>query len=516
MGSRPLEEVEEQFNFRGKKMKVCVFALLTGLLLTGTVSAVDSEVVRVDPFLKSPALWSVKSYWPGKQEWANGELILRTEKAGDDFLCRAAGIQLKKKVDLAGRRFRITATVYGNGMFRTGFLVALPGDGSRLNVQYAFPEEFSALTEKAQKISYIVELDSLSPVYLTPTVELRGESAEARLKSVRVERVQAPGADMTLLTPLAVVPDNTPAPPRRFRSSAPGAEADVFVFVSADSPAVHFRQPCDEKGELAIRRPDPVNDIVKITAALEGAAANGFAVSIPPAEYEQMSELAKQVPAVDGVKHILYIGDSLNDFDRGYNSVDRLEYFLNLHQPGHFVIHNYSVAGDYITRVEERLRDTESGRYAGIFGRKYDLILIALGNNDCRSLSTTNYTKPLVDLSEARASYERVIALLRKHSDSPIWLFSSSYSNYEQQIQRSEEAVKAGRTGIRFGKQEHLDNYNGMLKSLADGDPDLRYIDICTPMKAAFSPDNYADGVHLSLQGHRLFSGLLLRAFTGK
>ena len=48
---------------------------------------------------------------------------------------------------------------------------------------------------------------------------------------------------------------------------------------------------------------------------------------------------------------VLYLGDSLSDFDRGSNQVDRLQAKLDAVEPRQVSIYNYSIRGDYIDRV---------------------------------------------------------------------------------------------------------------------------------------------------------------------
>ena len=495
--------------------RICLrLSLICAALFLSLTAARGEEMVRFDSFRDNRVGWNTRTYWGGTVGWENKELILRSAPFDGGFRGKICGSPLKPRIDLAGRRFRITVGACGKGELRAGFLITSSADG-KTSVENACPEQFSPMSEQLVKYTFTVDLWGKAPSALAPFVEIRGENAEARLKYVRIDAVQDKDVVMTLLTPLSVVPENSPAPERRFRCSLPNTEICLYRFDQPLTPPDIRIVKSDDQGVVTAGTPHVVNGLVKFTAAIRGAAANGFIVSLPPNEYQRMTDLAGQVPKVKKETHILYIGDSLNDFDRGFNSVDRLEYFLNLYQPERFVFHNYSVAGDYITRVEERLR-SRSERYQGIFDRPYDLILIALGTNDCRSMSTSGYASPLVTPEEGRASYERVIAMLREHSPVPIWLLSPSYSNYDFQIRQSEAAVQAGRLGVRFGIPKHLAQYSTMLKNLADSKAFLRYIDICTPMKDAFSPENYnpADGVHLSLRGHRLFSEILLRAFV--
>ena len=77
----------------------------------------------------------------------------------------------------------------------------------------------------------------------------------------------------------------------------------------------------------------------------------------------------------DFVKHpvrVLYLGDSLSDFDRGSNHVDRLQAKLDALSPRCASIYNYAVRGDYIERMVERFRGgtncTSRTAYHGIWG----------------------------------------------------------------------------------------------------------------------------------------------------
>ena len=89
----------------------------------------------------------------------------------------------------------------------------------------------------------------------------------------------------------------------------------------------------------------------------------------------------------------LYLGDSLSDFDRGSNHVDKLQAKLDELSSRCVSIYNYAVRGDYIERVMERLRGgtncTSRTAYHGIWGRQYDWAFVFLGHNDTRAWSSS-------------------------------------------------------------------------------------------------------------------------------
>ena len=502
------------------KNKGLIFALVAVLSTAFAPVLLGDEVdlVRMYSFRRGQGMWTTKPYWGGEVSWENGELVFRAAATKDGFGGKVCGLrQMQGSTPLEGRHFRITVSARGKGKLRAGFIITSIAFNGKRRVRYAMEKDFHTLTDKSAVLSFTTDLGKESPVSIAPIVELQGEHSEARIASVRVETVRKSGVEMTSLTPLAVVPKGSTAPPRKFRFSRPGAEVRIYCFTQPKGPAKVGKRHADSQGVVTVKFSEPLTDVAKVTAAAESAVASSYALAIPADEYRLLEELAAKIPPAEREMHILYLGDSLNDFDRGFNSVDILGYFLNLRKPGSYVIHNYSVRGDYITRVEDRLKKGGDRRYRGIFDRTYDLVIIALGNNDCRATSKTGYAEPLVAPAAARASYERVIDELRKRSpDVPVWILSSSYSNVEQQIQRSDAAVKAGKLGIRFGIEGHQANFNRLLEELAAVDRTIRYIDIRTPMKERFSPENYADGVHLSLRGHRLFAELLLRAFLAQ
>ena len=52
---------------------------------------------------------------------------------------------------------------------------------------------------------------------------------------------------------------------------------------------------------------------------------------------------------------ILYLGDSLTDYDRGSNHVDQVQAKIESIAPRMVSFYNYSIRGDYITRLLDRL-----------------------------------------------------------------------------------------------------------------------------------------------------------------
>ena len=214
----------------------------------------------------------------------------------------------------------------------------------------------------------------------------------------------------------------------------------------------------------------------------------------------------------------------MSDFCRGYNYVDRLEFWLNRHNPGRVTIRNAGVRGDYVARVRDRLLGTIGeaknvfcqSRYDRLFDEKYDLIFIFLGQNDTRTPSVLNYAKPLTEPREQYEGLKRILEFIRARSEAKVVLVSPSPCS-EEFIRARQAKVKPGGKFVLFGKREFVDNYDLVNRRFCR-ECKLDYIDILNPMRGA--PDMKSlyirDGVHLSLIGGRFIADEMLRYFSGE
>jgi len=212
---------------------------------------------------------------------------------------------------------------------------------------------------------------------------------------------------------------------------------------------------------------------------------------------------------------VLYLGDSLSDFDRGSNHVDRLQAKLDALSPRCVSIYNYAVRGDYIERMTERFRGgtncTARAAYDGIWGRQYDWAIVFLGQNDTRAWSETEFSVPEMSEAQLRSGFGELIALLKSKGIGRIILVSASSSNFEFTTHKAkmiQAAMAAGKTKkrrvVRYGDPRFLEAYNAVLIDLARA-PGVEYMDIYTPMKALGDKASLlrpTDGVHLTPKGH--------------
>jgi len=213
---------------------------------------------------------------------------------------------------------------------------------------------------------------------------------------------------------------------------------------------------------------------------------------------------------------VLYLGDSLSDFDRGSNQVDRLQAKLDAAEPRQVSLYNYSIRGDYIDRVLDRLAGKKGtyalDRFNGIWGRQYDWAFVFLGHNDTRARSDTGFNEPLVPLATVAPGYEKLIGILRGKGIKRIIIVSPASSNFELCRANAEKrlaAIKAGKGGksksaVRFGDPRHMEAFREAVRGVAAAQG-CEFFDLYTSMKALPDKASYfspSDGVHLSAKGH--------------
>lgn len=228
--------------------------------------------------------------------------------------------------------------------------------------------------------------------------------------------------------------------------------------------------------------------------------------------------LAVQVAAAVPEKpvNILYLGDSISDFDRGSNHVDRLQAKLDVAWPGKAKIYNYAVRGDYIERLFDRLegkpRTYALDRYADMWSRSYDWAFVFLGHNDTRTWSDTDFALPEMAPEKVRDLMGRLVDFLREKGIRRIILLSPSSSNYDvcaKNVEKKLARIAAGKGGkatkaARFGEPRQLESFAETVRAVAK-ERHVEFLDIYAPMKAL--PDKaellrVGDGVHFSAKGH--------------
>ncbi len=480
------------------------------LLLVFLSITLRSEVLLQTTFKSGLANWNTPSYWNGELLPAEGEMhMICKERNGKNF---ARVLNSCKQLEWGGQWLKVTVKARGQGAFLPGLIKYFPDTEGKIDytaIQYVFTEPAFVLSDTLQSFEYLFKLGEEVPVRIAPILQVDGPG-EAMITSYRLETTTAPAATMENLNTHQILPEGASIGELRFRFSKAGQAALIF-----HNRQVHKATTAAD-GLLSISNLAAQTGLNQITASADGAAATSYIDVIPQPEWDRFAQTAAKVKFASKV-HCLFLGDSLTDFDRGHNSIDKLSFWLEKYNPGQFSIRNAAVRGDYITRVEQRLNAKKAfmqERYDNLFAEKYDLIVIWLGHNDTRADSMTGYQKALIPPEEQDASFRRVIQLIRQSSQAPILLLSPSPSNAAMLQERADKLAPDKRM-ILFGKAEHVQAFDKTLQKLA-ADLQLGYLNVTNPFQQQSERATLfrEDGVHLSEIGHRFVALQLLKAFS--
>lgn len=255
---------------------------------------------------------------------------------------------------------------------------------------------------------------------------------------------------------------------------------------------------------------------IGICSEEDAAAADVFIHTISKEDWDAIDAIASKIK-IDKPQRILFIADSLSDFDRGVNFVDKLEYWLNKNNPHKVSIHNAGIGGNYIEWVYNCVNGKSNYRshmYAGLLDQHWDHIFIFLGQNDTR-----HHYRELIDKpdyqpvpEEKHAFYLKgALDTIRQKTQAKITLVSPISSNTEASARGAQYAKNKGREYVIFGEVDRVEAYYKTVEEVAK-EYNLDYLDIYHPFKELpnkadmFTPD----GVHLTLKGHTLFCTKLL------
>lgn len=499
-------------------MKKHLFTGVLAVLLTFlSAASADELILRHDRFERNLHTWNVPSYWSGKLELADdgGRKVLKlVGTPGKKGAFGRATSGISKHELFAGTKVLISVEAKGKGEFLSGMLVYHPGVK---RPEYR-PGQTVVLTGDFRTYDFEVTIPWRCHE-VRPYIEVGG-SGEVLIREFRMAAQIDPEVEIAPVGGLTVVKPDEALPEASFLTNRPGAEFSVAQLNLNNRRVRGAKVKADADGVVKIPAVDQGRGVWEFSAANSGKSATSYFVKEgSAADFEYTDALAKQVK-LDKKLHILIIGDSLSDFYRGYNYVDRLEFWLNRYNPGMVTIRNAGVRGDFVKRVQGRLLGTvgkakdiyEQSRYDRLFDEKYDLIFIFLGQNDTRTPKKLNYAVPLTEPKVQYDGLKAILEFIRKRSDAKIVLISPSPCCAEFIEARR---VKAKKNFVMFGKKEFVDNYDLMNRRFCK-EFGLDYVDILNPMRNA--PDiktlYVKDGVHLSLIGGRFVADELLRYFS--
>lgn len=500
-------------------MKRCLVLLFLAVLTASAFA--DELILKHDRFKHNLQSWKIPSYWSGKLSLADdgGRKVLKLAgTTGKKGAFGRAFAEFRQRELFAGTTILVSVTAKGEGELLAGLLVYHPG----VKRPEYLPGKAVRLTGEFKRYDFELTIPWRCHKAL-PYLEVK-DTGTALIREFRMAAQSDPEVAVAASAVLQVVKPGAPLPDAVFRTNRPGEEFHVAQLNLNNNRVRDGKVKADASGAVKFPVVDQGRGVWEVSAANSGRAATSFFVMEDRAEdFDRSDALAKKVKLKKPL-HILIIGDSLSDFYRGYNYVDRLGFWLNRHNPGMVTIRNAGVRGDFVERVRQRLLGTigkangvfEQSRYERLFDEKYDLIFIFLGQNDVRTPKKFNYAKPLTEPKDQYEGLKAIMAFIRERSDARVVLVSPSPCCAEF-IEARRAKAKPKQNFVLFGKPEFVDNYDLVNRRFCK-EFGLDYIDILTPMRShpELKTLYVRDGVHLSLVGGRFVADEMLKYFIDK
>ena len=481
--------------------------------------------------------WSTPEYWSGAITPVADAGAARSEK-------RSARLTAAEKQDrhwgrvlqnvrvrsLTGRRFRYSMWVKGSGDFLLGCIEYRSPEKHKPHYKYRWQATPVDLRGEWQEAVFEFSVPDPEVRSLAIVAEVRGEGSEAFLDDAAFVLYQQPGFTVSAvpshamvpvgetldveirveqngkpldggqLTVLTMVPDQE-AVSREVKVSASGAA--VFPFKAASGAA------------MGIHR-------LVIAHSASGAVVDCYVDVTDRETWNTFAAAAERAKVAPVSAHLLFIGDSLTDQQRGYNYVDKLAFWLQRSYGAKLAYRNAGVGGDYISRVWQRMNgDAGAYRlsmYDGLFRPKPTHVFFFLGHNDSKVDSTSGYTRQCVDPETFEQQYRLAVRKVQKETGAKVIVMSATSSVFEICKGNADKRQAAGKAHNLFGKPEELEKFNAIAKRIAV-ELGADYVDVYEPTRT--HPDkpslfNSHDGVHLTNAGNRLIALELLKYFSRK
>jgi lysophospholipase L1-like esterase len=267
----------------------------------------------------------------------------------------------------------------------------------------------------------------------------------------------------------------------------------------------------DGRAELSFTVPYAATDGVRaaVSDPVSGVRKSFFANLMTGSQMKRMSRSAS---LLSGKKHLLFLGDSLTDYDRGRNYPSLISCFL----PAGWTFRNAGVGGDDLRKIHARLTGGKVNRpemFEKLFAPMPDIIFLLCGGNDTKVSFRSGYRKNETPEELQAPLLDRILSELKKRApEARIVLISPLDSYQPSQKALAEPLVKAGINHNYFGDPVQIGRFTEKMK-LAAQKHGAEFCDAGSVFRSAEDlqqlhvPD---DGVHLSLRGHQLMAEIIL------
>lgn len=481
-------------------------------------AAVKSAGPEVKTLFSGVASFRDQPYWGGKAKviTEKGRRVLELTASAQNgrTYCRAFAPFWTREMFLPETQLCAVVKVRGKGKFFAGLLKYRPKQGAPVSAIPAAVE----LTESAKEVKFDFEIeDYFEKVY--PFMEVQGEGV-AYVESFRLENRADKSVKITVKTPLQIITDKQNSNPVEFSTTVKNTNINIVKIGKKNSVE---KIKSDKDGKVVVPAAQYPLGTSHIYAAAKGIGVQSFVSVVTADEYAKTDAVARKIKIKKPIR-MLVLGDSLSDYYRGYNYIDRISYWINKYNPGKFSFLNAGVAGDFLerasTRMEVELKHVKKWAYRqemynGIFKNEYDYVFIWMGQNDTRCMRKQEYKIP--ETTPAKQNKYLPLMLKRLKEKCPkakIVLIAPSPSNESVFIEREKTWAKS-RNIAYYGKVEHVNTYDEINRQICKK-YDLDYIDMLNVMRN-YKPiqDLYvADGVHLSDKGGVLVADEILKYFA--
>ncbi|MHB8995506.1 MAG: GDSL-type esterase/lipase family protein [Armatimonadota bacterium] len=416
-----------------------------------------------------------------------------------------------------GLNYSFSLWAKGSGTVKLGAINYSEGKPGQPNYVYVWQEKPVALTDQWQQINFDFAPTGPDIIRVAVTAELEGENAAASLDDgeLIVSR-KFPGSITSppymMVSPGATVTLEITA---RRDDQQPLASILAGIAGTSDQQPLTLAADGTARYSVAIPAEAPLGlQRVDFISADLGVAATSYVDVVDPKTLDEFAAAAKAAE-MQAPCHLLFLGDSLTDFSRGFNYTDQVSYWLAATK-GDITYRNAGVGGDYITRMQQRLNGDKTvyrlNAYDNLLSPIPQRIFIMLGHNDSKLSSGSGFTEPVVSLADYEKQFKEVIERLRKDTGAHITLLSNTSSVYEITKRNADATVAKGKGASLFGKPEVMEQFNEVLRKVA-ADTGCDYVDLYEPTRT--HPDKpslfTADGVHMTLAGNHVVALELLR-----
>ncbi len=267
----------------------------------------------------------------------------------------------------------------------------------------------------------------------------------------------------------------------------------------------------DGRAELSFTVPYAATDGVRaaVSDPASGVRKSFFANLMTESRFNRMRRSAS---LLSGKKHLLFLGDSLTDYDRGRNYPSLVSCFL----PERWTVRNTGVGGDDLRKIYTRLTGGKvyrSEMYEKLFDPMPDIIFLLCGGNDTKVSFRSGYRKNETPEELQAPLLDQILSELKKRAPKARIVLISPLDSYQpSQKALAEPLVKAGINHNYFGDPVQIGRFTEKMKQAAKKHG-TEFCDAGAVFRAAEDlqqlhvPD---DGVHLSLQGQQLMAEIVL------